>query len=464
VIRYPWEYDDGTSDVPPGASDPVERVIVIGAGVAGLVVANALANAGVDCVVLEARDRAGGRLHTMDLGVGGWIDVGGSWIHNVESNPLRRFADQVGVRCRDGDVFADVVAFDPVDSRRLTDEEFLELLELFAGFVATVDELVDQLGDHATASAGVDAYVAGLDLSPATARMARGLIRAGCEAEAASTTENTSLRWLFGGSGGDGRSPFGDLPDGGYRTLIAALAIGVPLRTGAVVTAVEHDSEGVLVRTSDGAVERGSHVVVTLPLGVLKQGSVTFSPPLPAERVGAISRLGFDRFEKVVMTFSEPFWKDAGLNNVVLLPADTSETGAVIFSASERPVLTCLVYDPNVEHVHDRPPQEAAAWLLDKLSAVVGGACPEPVDIVVTDWAGDPFSRGSFTHVPPGSSAEDITLLGEPVSPRVLFAGEATIWDGLGHAGGAAISGIREAKRLLQTETVVLGPVVYRTS
>ena len=60
-------FDDGNPEIPGGIVGPVERVLVVGAGIAGLTVANALAHAGVDCVVLEARDRVGGRLHTVDL-------------------------------------------------------------------------------------------------------------------------------------------------------------------------------------------------------------------------------------------------------------------------------------------------------------------------------------------------------------------------------------------------------------
>ena len=92
-------FDDGRADGPAGAAGPVERVVVVGAGIAGLTVANALAHGGVECVVVEARDRIGGRLHTVDL-AGFPVDLGGSWIHTPIGNPVRAFAQQAGVRCR----------------------------------------------------------------------------------------------------------------------------------------------------------------------------------------------------------------------------------------------------------------------------------------------------------------------------------------------------------------------------
>ena len=94
-------FDDGSTEIPEGIVGQVERVLVIGAGIAGLTVANALAHAAVDCVVLEARNRIGGRLYTGDLG-GSPVDFGGSWIHHPEGNPIRRFARLDGIECRPG--------------------------------------------------------------------------------------------------------------------------------------------------------------------------------------------------------------------------------------------------------------------------------------------------------------------------------------------------------------------------
>ena len=82
-------FDDGHPEIPGGIVRPVERVLVVGAGIAGLTVANAMAHAGVDCVVLEARSRVGGRLHTADLG-GSPVDLGGSWMHHPIGNPVRQ--------------------------------------------------------------------------------------------------------------------------------------------------------------------------------------------------------------------------------------------------------------------------------------------------------------------------------------------------------------------------------------
>ena len=89
----------------------MRRVLVVGAGIAGLTVANALHHAGLECVVLEARGRVGGRLHTLDV-AGLPVDLGGSWLHHPSGNPLRRFAPEAGVDCRPGDPLPTLAAFD----------------------------------------------------------------------------------------------------------------------------------------------------------------------------------------------------------------------------------------------------------------------------------------------------------------------------------------------------------------
>ncbi|HUW17292.1 MAG TPA: FAD-dependent oxidoreductase, partial [Actinomycetes bacterium] len=139
-------YDDGSNEVPAGGTSPVERVIVVGAGIAGLTVANALGHAGVECVVVEARDRVGGRLHTVDVG-GTPVDMGGSWIHTPVGNPMRRFADQVGVACREANPLDALVVYDPIESRRLTQDEYGRVLQIFAEFSDALDDIRPQLGD-----------------------------------------------------------------------------------------------------------------------------------------------------------------------------------------------------------------------------------------------------------------------------------------------------------------------------
>jgi|SRR5450631_1159493 len=104
------------------------------------------------------------------------------------------------------------------------------------------------------------------------------------------------------------------------------MAAGVDVRLGVEVAEVVRSAHGVAVRGVGGSVEHGSHVVVTVPLGVLKRGAPRFSPVLPPDRLAAIERLGFGRLEKVALRFDEPFWHAAGLPHMMLFPRDRGES------------------------------------------------------------------------------------------------------------------------------------------
>ena len=455
-------YDDGRTDIPGGVTGAVERVVVVGAGIAGLTVANALTQSGVECVVLEARERIGGRLHTVDL-AGSPVDMGGSWIHHPVGNPMRAFAEQVGVACRNADPLPELAGFDFAEGRRLsTGEVETNLAMLYETFPEAVERLRSELGPDASAAEGVEAFLAGTGLASAPARRARQGLRAVIEAESADLSERQSLRWMWNEAEYEG-GYFGDVPDGGYRSLVDAMATGVDVRLGVDVAEVVLSPTGVRVRSVDGTVEAGSHVVVSVPLGVLKRGTPRFSPELQPDRVAAIERLGFGRFEKVALRFDQPFWRAAGFPHMMLFPRDPHEStvwmmGHDAFGAG--PTLICLVFHSAAGHVLESTPDGAAAWVLGMLAEAVGGPCPAPTAVAVSSWANDPYTGGAYTHIPPGASPADVDLLGEPINGRLLFAGEHTQSARMAYADGAMTSGIREAKRLLNQPSIQLGPLV----
>jgi len=316
-------FDDGQADIPAGVAGPVERVVVIGAGIAGLTVANALTHGGIECVVVEARDRIGGRLHTVNL-AGSPVDLGGSWIHTPGGNPMRAFADQAGVRCRSANPLPELAAFDCGEGRRLSAAEVETNIAMqLDDFPQARGRLLAELGPDASAADGIEAFVAGAGLAPGPARRARQALRALVEGESADLAERQSLRWMWNEMEYEGHY-FGDAPEGGYRRLAEAMAAGVDLRLGVDVAEIACSAGGVRVHTADGTSEDGSHVVVTVPLGVLKRGAPQFRPALPPDRLAAIERLGFGRYEKVALRFDEPFWRTAGLPHAMIFPRDSS--------------------------------------------------------------------------------------------------------------------------------------------
>jgi polyamine oxidase len=455
------EYSDGRMDVPGGVSGPAERVVVVGAGIAGLTVANALMQAGVECVILEGRGRIGGRLHTIDLG-GSPVDLGGSWIHHPLGNPLRAFAAHIGLPCRSGDLLPELAAYDCGEGRRLSEAEVQAHLGLlYEEFPeAVVTHLRHELGAGANAAEAAEEFVAGAGLPTAPARRARQGLRAVIEAGASDAAENESLRWMWNEIEYGGNY-FGDLPGGGYRSLVGAMAGGINVQLGREVTEVAVSPGGVTVLGADGTSEAGSHVVVTVPLGVLKQDKPRFSPALPPERTAAIDRLGFGRFEKVAVRFDEPFWRADGLPHMMLFPRAAGEPTVWVIGQDAfdlGPTLVFLIFHSAANRAFKTSPDHAVDWVLRMLAEATGHPCPVPVAVATTSWAHDPYSAGAYSHIPPGAEPADLDLLGEPVNGRLLFAGEHTQSARMGYADGAMTSGIREAKRLLRQPSVHLGP------
>jgi monoamine oxidase len=450
-------FGDGHPEIPGGLVGPVERVLVVGAGIAGLTVANAMAHAAVDCVVLEARRRVGGRLHTADL-AGARVDLGGSWMHHPVGNPVRHFAETVGIGCRAADPLPTLTAFDCATGLWLSHTEVeASLIVELEGFTEALGGLRTRLGPAASAAEGIEAYLVEAGLAGEPLRRARQGLRASVEADAAGAAGHQSLEWLWTQAeyGGD---YFGDVPDGGYGAVVDAMAAGLDVRRDWPVARVDLTEAGVAVTSTSGTSEEGSHVVVTVPLGVLKNDLPTFVPPLPPERSEAVRRLGFGRYEKVALTFDEAFWRRAGWSHLVLFPADATEPASWVFDLDAfggGPVLVCHVFHSATGRVAEA--DTAALWVMGMLSAALGAPCPEPVAVAVTGWAEDPYAAGAYAHVPPGASNADLDLLGTPVAGRLLFAGEHTQSARLGYADGAMTSGIREAKRLLGTPTVALG-------
>ncbi len=430
---------------------PVGRVVVIGAGIAGLTVARRLTEAGVDCVVLEARDRIGGRLHTVQRG-GHPLDLGGSWIHHPLGNPLRALADEVGVTCRPGYPLDSMSWFDLAEGRRLDDAEVAASLvlqdESFPAELARTRELVDA---EATAAQAIDAFVESAGLAEDEARRARQVLRSLVEADAAGRAEDESWRWMwteeeFGGE------LFGDLPEGGYGALVTKLADGVDVRLSTEVTHVDVTEAAVRV-SGPGCDEKGTHAVVAVPLGVLKADVPEFTPALPLGHADAIERLGFGPYEKVALTFAEPWWEAAGLSHLVLFPKEPDLPATWVFDErafGNGPTLTAHVFASNAPHLTD------GDRLFAMLAQAAGREVPAPVAVTTTSWTDDPYSRGAYTHVPPGADPSLADLLGQPVGGRLLLAGEHTQSARLGYADGAMSSGSRVVSALLGPDRVRL--------
>ena len=468
-------FDDGGPSIPGGSVGDPERVIIIGSGFAGLAAANALANAGVEVTVLEARARIGGRAQTREVG-GILVDQGCSWIHGPVGNPMARWAGQLGVGATTADFEDDLFTFTAFDQLTgpLSTAEFLPPFFQTALFDAQLFQLSSEMGPRATLEDAIQRYLALSGLGGDLRRRTEAVLRYVNESGFAAAAGDISLAALFDFPSNP--NPYGGqdvFPTGGYQALLEPLAAGVDVRLEHRVTRVETGPEGVVVhaRAKTGRRRRtrefrGSHVLVTLPLGVLKARAVEFAPLLPIPKVRAIQRMGVGYLEKISLGFDEPFWRNGGKTHLFYGSATSGEFPAFLdleqFSGG--PVLQGFVAGDFGRRMSRMPRREIRARVLEILREVYGAAVPEPRETLITRWFSDPYTHGSYSSLPVGSTYRDMETLAAPVAGRLLFAGEATHTFRSATADGAFSSGVREAKRLLGASSVRLRPLTRTAS
>jgi monoamine oxidase len=425
------------------AADPASRVVVVGAGMAGLTTARVLSAAGVDVVVVEARDRLGGRTWTAPVG-DARVDMGAAWLHGVVGNPVADFADAQGLTYVE-DELPWATLFDEASGQKLGDAAWEAMDEAVDGFEGELSALRRALGSEATVAQGRDRWLAEEELTGRDARVAAHAIDQWIvELEYAGPVDAMSLEWVWE----EGELAGGDhFPVGGYVGYVEAMAEGLDVRLSRPVTSVSQDADGVVVMAGGEAFE-GTHVVVTAPVGVLKSGSISFEPELSARRKAALARLDTGNLEKVVLTFSERWWP----GSLEFIDADGDGTFPEFIDVTDLAGAPTLVGLYGGRFARSVQGSWSDAQVVDAALATLAKAwdrqVPAPAATAVTHWTTDPFARGSYTFLPVGASRSDIEALAEPEGARVFFAGEGTYWEHYGNVHGAVLSGLREAHRL----------------
>ena len=465
-------------------------VVVIGAGLAGLQCARQLLAFGHKVVVVEARDRAGGRVHTTKLS--GFCkhdntyhesvaETGGSIVTGSDGNPLSVIARQLGLRSRPireaCPMYLERTGGGVADAR--VDDKVFEAYNGPGGALEGVNELRQAMGAEANA----------VTLGGALERVRREKLKNVLDAEKVGV-ENDLWHWhlanlefanatrldtlSLGQWDQDDPYEFGGdhewLPRGNSR-VVAALARDVPIFYDVAVTTVEtfagkdeysDEAENyVKVTSKDGRVFVADAAVVTVPLGVLKRGDVTFAPPLPPRKRAAIENLGFGVLNKVLLLFPFAFW-DAKRADTFGYVNNCDEGGLkrgryfMFYSydgaeLSGGATLVALVAgDAALSLETSETDEECVAGVMRVLRDIFADATtvPDPVDVAVTRWGADPYARGSYSNISPRGTGDDYDALAEPVAETLFFAGEATSRTHPATMHGAFLSGNREAARV----------------
>lgn len=431
-----------------GASRGGTRVVVIGAGVSGLAAASELHEAGFKVTVLEGRDRIGGRVHTDRATFGVPVEIGAQYVQGTknsdgELNPAWEMAKEHGwasVPFSSEDIQA-VREGEEVDAEGLSDR--------MEAFRAAVEEGEEEIELKHSVEDAVRHYLEEEELTANAAAELRAMVASEVGLEYGGDVSEIAIQSIGNEDGFGGGN---QILTGGYDQVPALLAAGLDVRLGEVVTAVNHSGPVCTVTTKKGGAHEADYVLCTLPLGVLKSGSVLFSPALPAAKTDAIARMGVGSLGKVFMEFPKRFWPE-DVN--WFLSLKKAAPWGVAFSSLSRviPGRHILIFWHSGARAHEREAMTDEAVVkiaMEELRIATGEDVPPPLKARVTRWGSDPFSRGAYFFPKVNSPMSDVAALAEPVGNRLFFAGEATNEGLFGTVPGAIMSGWREAEKILR--------------
>ncbi|KAF2310058.1 hypothetical protein GH714_006368 [Hevea brasiliensis] len=495
-------------------SEDRKKIIVVGAGPAGLTAARHLQRQGFSVTVVEARNRIGGRVYTDHSSLSVPVDLGASIITGVEADvATERRPDPSSLICAQLGLELTVLNSDcplyDIVTREKVPTDLDEALE--AEYNSLLDDmvlLIAQKGEHAMKMSLED----GLEYALKSRRLAQpgsdidetklqnavdnlcvsktcsfdgGVPEKSCSKEEILTPlERRVMDWhfahleygcaallkelslpywnqddVYGGFGGAHC-----MIKGGYSNVVESLSKELCIYLNHVVTDISYSTKEtglsdnqhhkVKVSTSNGSEFLGDAVLITVPLGCLKAESIKFNPPLPHWKHSSIQRLGFGVLNKVVLEFPEVFWDDS-VDYFGATAEEIDRRGHCFMFWNVRktvgaPVLIALVVGKAAVDGQSMSSSDHVSHALMVLRKLFGEAIvPDPVASVVTDWGRDPYSYGAYSYVAIGSSGEDYDILGRPVENCLFFAGEATCKEHPDTVGGAMMSGLREAVRII---------------
>jgi monoamine oxidase len=407
-------------------------VAIIGAGAAGLGAAHALENSGRSVLVLEARDRVGGRGHTILAAPGITFDAGCGWLHSADKNSFVEIAKRLNFEIDKTRPPWREQSFDtgfPLAER----QDFIAALD---AFYDRAEQAAENGGDDRASDYlepgnrwnpmihAISTYVNGSELDQVSVQDMHAY-------------EDTGINWRV---------------RRGYGALMAAYGAPCPLALNTQVTLIDHSSQRVRIETSRGTLT-ANKVIVTVPTDLIADESIRFHPDLPA-KVEAARGLPLGLADKVMLALDEPeaLPKDGNLRGATMRTA----MGTYHLRPFGQPCVEGFFGGRFAQALEDAGDGALAAQSIDEIVAFLGNDYRRKLKpLAESRWAHDPFARGSYSHALPGH-AGDRAVLAAPVDGRLFFAGEATSPNFFSTAHGARDSGERAAGEVVGKTTAVI--------
>jgi monoamine oxidase len=435
-------------------------VIIVGAGFAGVTAARELSRKGKSVIVLEARDRVGGRAMPGSV-AGATIDFGGQWV-GADHNLLRSLAAEVGAELYPqytaGKSILDVDGKTKLQGEGLSKLPMAALAELGIGFTR-IEAMLKKLPSTGPWDApkadkwDAESFGSWLEKNTLTST-SLSLATLVSNAIFCSAPSRVSLLYAlecFRQGGGvekmldvEGGNQQDKVTGGAWKLLKeAADDLSDHILLNSPVTEIIHEPGSVRVVTPHGEYS-ASDIIVTVPPSAL--GAVTFTPPLPARHRALRERMVMGSVIKAFIAYERPFWRQDGLSGDV---TSTDSPLGVVSDQTEDPdgpgVLVILIEGDHAVELADLSTEERRHLVVSELIRLFGAQAGSPIDYVDYDWGRDPWAGGGYAcYMPPGVLTSFGRTIREPVG-SIHWAGTETARNSMGYFEGAIESGIRAA-------------------
>ena len=410
-------------------------VIIIGAGIAGLSAAHHLQKNGIQVLVLEAQARIGGRIKSTNLN-GLLFEEGASWIHGVEGgNPIYKLALQSGANMLDTDE-----GFTPVFDMqgKMYPPDWIEKQE--KRFVELIAELDGQY-DLSFEDALKKTYPALLE-DP----LWKYMLSTHLEFDIGGDMAELSTKYLYDDE--DFPGPHLYIANG-YNRILQSLKRDIPIHLNTVVKQINYEHTTVEIITTRKRYQ-AHFVILTAPLGVLKNNDIVFAPALPQEKIMTIQQLGMGLANKFLCIWERAFWPSSWPAFGLATP-DKGQFSYFLNLKHSSGVNALTTYAlGHFARVSEQMSDEAILEkIMQHLKTIFGPSIPPPIQFARTKWLADPFTYGAYSFVPQGSNSGHYETMAQPINQQLFFAGEHTSRMYRATTHGAYLSGIREAKKVL---------------
>lgn len=400
-------------------------VAVIGAGAAGLAAGLELQKAGKSFIVLEARDRIGGRAFTDTETLGQPFDLGAHWLHAAAQNPFMKIADRLGFAYNSRISWADVVRFGA--GGPLPEAVQAEAVDCILRVLARLEGVTEDV-----------AFSGCLEPGSRWTPLIEHIIGQITSHDAADCSTLDYARYVEDG----GDFPVAD----GYGALVAANAAGLPVTLATPVTRVDWSGPQVRLETPRGTITANA-IILAVPVNVLIAGGIRFDPALPAELVAAFHDCPMGVSEKLAILLDRPVEGFGHVYGDVIFEDPARRPFNLHINPFGRPLLVSHFGGSYGAELERLPDADMTALAMEALTEAFGSSMKKRVvKMLRTHWASDPFALGGYSHAKPGRAASRL-MFAEPVGDRIVLAGEHCSIPFFSTVHGAHLSGIAAAEK-----------------